>query len=138
MGSSSPRNTRPQPYPCHCGRGGWAEAEAPSGGGARGTSQPAGSVCNNQPVRKYCFLLHSGAATYGTIGDMSDHRIRLTDDDIALIVAALTARAAMAGPMRRHRIERLADRLREGHRGNPKWLLDEYGQTHEDELEDDD
>lgn len=66
---------------------------------------------------------------------MADRRIRLTDDDIDLIVAALRARAAMAGPMRRHRIERLADRLAEGGRGNPKWRLDEYGQTHEDELE---
>jgi hypothetical protein len=68
---------------------------------------------------------------------MTDHRIRLSDDDIALIVAALRARAAMAGPLRRHRIERLADRLGEGKRGNPKWIIDEMGQTHEDELEDD-
>jgi hypothetical protein len=67
---------------------------------------------------------------------VSDHRIRLTDDDLALIVAALKARAAMAGPMRRHRIERLADRLAEGQRGNPKWLLGEYEQTHEEELDD--
>jgi hypothetical protein len=69
---------------------------------------------------------------------MTDHRIRLTDEDLALIVAALRARAAMAGPMRRHRIERLADRLGEGQRGNPKWLLDEYGQTHEEELSEED
>jgi hypothetical protein len=68
---------------------------------------------------------------------MADHRIRLSDDDVTLIVAALRARAAMAGPLRRHRIERLADRLGEGKRGNPKWIIDEYGQTHEDELEDD-
>lgn len=67
--------------------------------------------------------------------DMSDHRIRLTDDDIVLIVAALNARAAMAGPLRRHRIERLAARLSEGNRGNPKLVLGEFGQTHEDELE---
>lgn len=72
---------------------------------------------------------------YGTIALMSDHRIRLGDDDVELIVAALRARAAMAGPMRRHRIERLADRLSEGARGNPKWRLDELGQTHEDQLE---
>jgi hypothetical protein len=64
--------------------------------------------------------------------------VRLSDDDVALIVAALRARAAMAGPMRRHRIERLADRLAEGGRGNPKWRLDELGQTHEDELDLDD
>lgn len=74
------------------------------------------------------------AEPYGTIGPVSDHRIRLGDEDIELIVAALRARAAMAGPMRRHRIERLADRLAEGTRGNPKWRLDELGQTHEDQL----
>lgn len=68
---------------------------------------------------------------------MGDHRIRLSDDDIELVVAALRARAAMAGSMRRHRIERLADRLSEGGRGNPKWRIDELGQTHEDELEED-
>lgn len=73
---------------------------------------------------------------YGTIGGMSDHRIRLSDDDIALIVASLRARAAMCGPLRRHRIKRLAARLAEGQRGNPKWLLDEYGQTHEEALDD--
>jgi len=38
--------------------------------------------------------------------------------------------------MRRHRIERLAERLAEGTRGNPKWIHSEYSQTHEDELED--
>jgi hypothetical protein len=68
---------------------------------------------------------------------MADHRIRLTDADITLIVAALRARAAMTKRLRRHRIERLAERLAEGQRGNPKWLLGEPGQTHEDELDDD-
>ena len=63
---------------------------------------------------------------------MADHRIRLTDEDIALITAALRARAAMTQGARRHRIERLSERLAQGLRGNPKWLLDEYGQTHED------
>lgn len=63
------------------------------------------------------------------------HRIRLTDDDLALIIASLRARAAMAGPLRRHRVERLADRLAELSPGNPKWRLDEFGQTHEDELD---
>jgi hypothetical protein len=38
--------------------------------------------------------------------------------------------------MRRHRIERLADRLHECSPGNPKWRLDELGQTHEEDLED--
>lgn len=44
----------------------------------------------------------------------------------------------MTRSLRRHRIERLATRLAEGGRGNPKWRLDEYGQTHEDALEDED
>lgn len=65
---------------------------------------------------------------------MQDHRVRLSDDDIALIVSALRARAAMAGELRRHRIERLAARLAEGGRGNPKWRLNEEQQTHEDDL----
>lgn len=72
--------------------------------------------------------------TYGTIVVMADHRIRLTDEDILLIVSALRARAAMAGPARRHRIDRLASRLMEGRPGNPQWLLDEHGQTHEEDL----
>jgi len=66
---------------------------------------------------------------------MADRRIRLTDDDIALIVSALRSRAAMTRGLRRHRVERLALRLAEGGRGNPKWRLDEYGQSHEDELD---
>jgi hypothetical protein len=69
---------------------------------------------------------------------VTDHRIRLSDEDISLVVSALKARAAMTRGLRRHRIERLAERLSEGRRGNPKWLLDEVGQTHEDELELDD
>lgn len=64
-----------------------------------------------------------------------DHRIRLTDDDLALIVAALKARAAMTRGLRRHRIERLALRLAELSRGNPKFSLGEYEQTHEEELD---
>jgi hypothetical protein len=66
---------------------------------------------------------------------MRDRRIRLTDNDIELIVAALKSRAAMTRGLRRHRIERLAERLAEGGRGNPKWRLSELGQTHEDELD---
>jgi hypothetical protein len=66
-----------------------------------------------------------------------DHRIRLTDEDLELIVAALRSRAAMTRNLRRHRVERLAARLAEMSRGNPKWLLDEEQQTHEDELDDD-
>lgn len=74
---------------------------------------------------------------YGTIVPVKDHRVRLTDDDLALIVAALKSRAAMTRGHRRHRVERLAARLSEGSRGNPKWVLDEYEQTHEDELDED-
>ena len=67
---------------------------------------------------------------------MSDHRIRLSDDDVSLIVSALRARAAMTTSLRRHRLERLAMRLAEGSRGNPKLILGEYEQTHEEELDD--
>jgi len=66
---------------------------------------------------------------------MADHRIRLTDEDLDLIVAALRARAAMTRSLRRHRIERLAERLAELAPGNPKWRIDEMGQTHEDDLD---
>lgn len=66
-----------------------------------------------------------------------DHRVRLKDDDILLIVSALKARAAMTSGQRRHRVERLVARLMEGVPGNPKWVIDEYGQTQEDELDDD-
>lgn len=74
---------------------------------------------------------------FGTIGLVREHRIRLSDDDIALICSALRARAAMAKGMRLHRLERLEARLAEGQRGNPRWRIDDYGQTHEDELDDD-
>jgi hypothetical protein len=77
----------------------------------------------------------SSPAAYGTIGLMSSHRVRLTDEDIDLIVAALKARAAMCRGLRRHRVERLAERLAEGGTGNPRWRLDNYSQTHEDELD---
>jgi hypothetical protein len=75
---------------------------------------------------------------YGTIGLMSTHRLRLTDEDIELIIRALTARAAMTKGLRRHRVMRLVDRLNERGPGNPKWRLGELEQTHEDELEADD
>ena len=61
----------------------------------------------------------------------------MSDDDIALIVSALRARAAMTRGMRAHRVDRLATRLAEGGRGNPRWRLDDYQQTHEDDLDDD-
>jgi hypothetical protein len=63
-------------------------------------------------------------------------RPRLTPEDMVLILAALRARAAMAAPLRRHRIERLVERLGEGARGNPKWTHSVYTQTHEEELDD--
>ena len=75
---------------------------------------------------------------YGTIVGMTDHRVRLTDEDIALIVAALKSRRAMARGLREHRVDRLIARLSEMTRGNPKWLLDEPGQTHEEDLDDSD
>lgn len=73
---------------------------------------------------------------FGTIALMSERRIRLSDEDLELIVAALRARAAMARGLRGHRLQRLATRLAEGGRGNPKWRLGELEQTHEDEIDD--
>lgn len=67
---------------------------------------------------------------------MKAHRVSLTAEDIDLIVASLRARAAMTTGLRRHRIERLASRLAEGGRGNPKFKLGEYEQTHEADLDD--
>jgi N6-adenosine-specific RNA methylase IME4 len=66
---------------------------------------------------------------------MATHRPRLTDDDLALVLAALRARSAMTTGLRRHRIDRLTERLAEGTRGNPKWIHGQYEQTHEDELD---
>jgi len=74
---------------------------------------------------------------YGTIGLVRDHRIRLTDQDVALILAALRARRAMARELREHHIDRLIARLAEMAPGNPKLVHGEYEQTHEDELEED-
>jgi hypothetical protein len=62
---------------------------------------------------------------------MAEHRIRLDDEDIALIVAALRSRAGMTRGKRRHRCLRLISRLNELRPGNPQWLLDELEQTHE-------
>lgn len=66
---------------------------------------------------------------------MTDHRIRLSDDDLHLIIAALRSRAAMTRGLRRHRVERLAERLSDGQRGNPKWVLSEDSQTHEEDID---
>lgn len=64
---------------------------------------------------------------------MADHRIRLTDQDVALIVAALKARRAMTESVRQHHVDRLIARLSEGTRGNPRWIIDEEGQLWENE-----
>ena len=69
---------------------------------------------------------------------MADHRIRLSDEDLALIIAALRSRAAMTRGLRRHRVERLVERLADGQRGNPKWVLTEDSQTHEEDLDSED
>jgi hypothetical protein len=66
---------------------------------------------------------------------MAQHRVRLSTEDVALIVRALRARAAMTKGIRRHRVERLAERLDEMAPGNPKWTLGEFSQTHEDEID---
>jgi len=59
----------------------------------------------------------------------------MTDEDIALVVAALRARRAASTGLREHRIDRLIERLSEGGKGNPKWVHSEYSQTHEDLLD---
>lgn len=82
-----------------------------------------------------CAYLRS-VGGYGTIVFMADRRVRLSAEDTTLVVAALRARAAMTRGMRRHRLERLAERLAEGVRGNPKWIHSEFSQTHEEDLED--
>lgn len=69
---------------------------------------------------------------------MGDHRIRLSDEDVALIIRGLRCRAAMTRGLRKHHVERLAARLAECVPGNPKWVLDELSQTHEDELDEGD
>jgi hypothetical protein len=73
---------------------------------------------------------------YGTIASVAVHRVRLTDEDIELVIAALWARAAMAGPLRRHRIVRLAKRLSQMSTGNPVWTLGK-DQVHEEDLDSD-
>ena len=88
-------------------------------------------------VRAPSRCLPSGVG-YGTITLMSDHRPRLTDEDLALVLSSLRARAAMTSRLRRHRIDRLVSRLAEGTRGNPKWIHGEYQQTHEDLLDEED
>jgi hypothetical protein len=54
---------------------------------------------------------------------MAEHRIRLTDEDVWLITAALRARKPMARGVRRVHLERLLRRLVECVPGNPDWIL---------------
>lgn len=61
--------------------------------------------------------------SYGTIGGVSDHRVRLNDAEVVLIVSALRARAAALRGKRRHDTLRLAERLEEMAPGNPTWRL---------------
>ena len=61
----------------------------------------------------------------------------MNDDDLSLIVAALRSRAAMTSSLRRHRIERLAERLADLAPGNPRWRIDDASQTQEELLADD-
>jgi hypothetical protein len=63
------------------------------------------------------------AVRIGTIGAMSDHRVRLDDEELALVVGALRARIPGVGRARSEQLARLADRLDEGKRGNPRWLF---------------
>jgi hypothetical protein len=50
-----------------------------------------------------------------------DHRVRLTDYDLEVIVSALRARLPMARGKRKERIEHLVLRLEEMAPGNPYW-----------------
>ncbi len=54
---------------------------------------------------------------------MGDHRIRLTEADIELVVGALAARRAGVGRDRQRHIEALIARLSDGGSGNPRWRL---------------
>lgn len=65
----------------------------------------------------------------------ADRRLRLSEADVELIVAALRSRAAMTKGKRRHRTLRLAERLADGRKGNPKWRLGEDTQAHEEDLD---
>lgn len=56
---------------------------------------------------------------------MADHRIRLTDQDVELIVASLSARLAMARGARHRQMVKLIIRLADGGVGNPAWRFDD-------------
>lgn len=52
---------------------------------------------------------------------MPQHRIRLDDSEVDLIIAALRARLAMTRGPRREKLERLLERLEDSGVGNPAW-----------------
>lgn len=55
---------------------------------------------------------------------MPDHRVRLTDDALELIVSALHARCAGVSEKRAEKYRRLAERLAECAPGNPHLRFD--------------
>lgn len=55
---------------------------------------------------------------------MPDHRVRLSDEALDIIVSALYARAAAVSEKRRQKIVRLAERLAECSPGNPRLRFD--------------
>jgi hypothetical protein len=61
---------------------------------------------------------------YGTIVLMRSHRIRLTDEELAVVVSALRARVAGLSTKRGRAVAQLATRLAECTPGNPYWILD--------------
>lgn len=60
---------------------------------------------------------------FGTIAHMADHRVRLDDWERDAVVAALRARLRGMSPKTAAKLERLADRIAEGKRGNPAMIL---------------
>lgn len=64
---------------------------------------------------------------------MATHRVRLTDEQLSLVVSALRARIAMQTGARRLASARLIERLEEGGQGNPGWrfgweTMDDYAE----------
>jgi len=54
---------------------------------------------------------------------MKDHRVRLNDRELELVITALRARIAGVGADMGRECQRLAERLNEGAQGNPDWIL---------------
>lgn len=61
---------------------------------------------------------------YGTNGGVKDHRIRLSDDELDIVLRSLRARAAGLRGDGQLKLLRLAARLDNGRPGNPDWVLD--------------